>query len=189
MTIKNWKICLITLMLLCSACMPEKQASIPTETLSPTIKPTFTYIPATSTIESTGTSTPVVTPTLTPTSTEEALLDNKTPHTVLKFKFPFEPGFPGYSVQIKSAGLTANLMCSLDPGKTGGEILDLDEKTNASETLGSCDSSSMTLNILIPDQITVTVILGGFPVVNNVTQKPDAVSDQQIEYYFEYRLE
>jgi hypothetical protein len=39
---------------------------------------------------------------------------------------------------------------------------------------------------LIPDQITVTIILGGFPVVNEVTKKPDSVSEQLVEYSFEY---
>jgi hypothetical protein len=69
-----------------------------------------------------------------------------------------------------------------------GEILNLDDSDDTKKW-GECDTSSMTLNVLIPDQIIVTVILGGFPVVNEVTKAPDSVSEQLIEYSFEYSFE
>jgi hypothetical protein len=177
---KTQRLAILILVLMLSACSSTKQAPAPTETLPPTTEPTSTNLPATAV----PTSEPTTTPTFTPTT--EPLLNDGAPHTILKFKFPFEPGFPGYVVDIKSTVLTANLMCSLEQGKTTGEILDLNQSANDTNTLGICDTSSMTLNVLIPDQITVTVILGGFPVVNEITKKPDTVSEQQVEYYFEY---
>lgn len=171
---------ILGLVLIFSACSPSKQEVPPTETIPPTIEPTSTNLPSTST----PTVEPIVVPTFTPTN-ELSQTDN-TPQTVLKIKFPFEPAFPGYLVDIKSATLTANLMCGLEQGKTTGEILDLNQSSNDSSTLGTCDTSSMTLNVLIPDQITITIILGGFPVVNEVTKTPDSVSEQLIEYSFEY---
>lgn len=177
---KIQRFAILVLVLLFSACSPAKQEIPPTEITPPTIVPTFTNLPPTST----PTIEPTISPTFTPTN-EPSQTDNA-PHTVLKIKFPFEPAFPGYLVDIKSATLTANLMCGLEQGKTTGEILDLNQSSNDSSTLGTCDTSSMTLNVLIPDQITVTIILGGFPVVNEVTKTPDSVSEQLIEYFFEY---
>jgi hypothetical protein len=104
--------------------------------------------------------------------------------TVLRFEFPFEPAPPGYLVDVKSDVFTANLMCALE----NGEILNLGESSSDSQSLGICDTSSMTLYIMIPDQVTVTVILGGFPVVDEVTKAPDQASAQQVEYQFESSL-
>ncbi len=179
---KTQRFAFLLLVLILSACSPTKQETPLIETLPPTIEPTSTNSPPTAT----PTSEPTTAPTFTPTN--EPLQNDDTPHTILKFKFPFEPGFPGYIVDIKSTVLTANLICSLEQGKTTGEILDMNQNTNDTKTLGICDTSSMTLNVLIPDQITITVILGGFPVVNEVTKKPEAVTEQQAEYYFEYSL-
>lgn len=175
---KSQRFAILLLVLMLSACSSTKQLPTPTETLPPTIEPTSTNLPTTAT----PTSEP--TPTITLTPTNEPLLNDSTPHTILKFKFPFEPGFPGYIVEIKSTVLTANLICALEQGKTTGEILDMDQNTN--DTLGICDTSSMTLNVLIPDQITVTVILGGHPIIYEVTKTPEAVTELQAEYYFEY---
>jgi hypothetical protein len=52
----------ILLALIISACSSATQAPLPTETLQPTIEPTFTQLPPTSTPE------PKITPTFTPTS-------------------------------------------------------------------------------------------------------------------------
>jgi hypothetical protein len=177
---KIQRFAILVLVLIFSACSPAKQEVPPTETIPPTFPPTSTNLPSTST----PTIEPTISPTFTPTN-EPPQTDN-TPHTILKIKFPFEPAFPGYLVDIKSTEFTASLMCALEQDKTTGEILNLNQNSNDPSTLGMCDTSSMTLNVLIPDQITVTIILGGFPVVNEVTKKPDSVSEQLVEYSFEY---
>jgi hypothetical protein len=159
-----------------SACSAINQETLPTEISLPTIEPTSTNSPITPTLE------PTIAPSVTPTS--ESVQNGDVAHTVLKFEFPFEPAPPGYLVNIKSNVFTANLMCAVE----NGEILNLDENADASQKLGICDTSSMTLDVLISDEITVTVILGGFPVVNEVTKTPDAVTEQQAEYHFKSSL-
>jgi hypothetical protein len=164
---------IITLLaVILSACSAINQEPLPTETPLPTIEPTSTNSLITPTLE------PSVTPTSEPVQNEDVA------HTVLKFEFPFEPAPPGYLVDIKSKVLTANLMCAVE----NGEILNLDENADASQKLGTCNTSSMTLDVLISDEITVTVVLGGFPVVNEVTKTPDSVTSQQAEYHFESSL-
>lgn len=171
---------ILVLVLVFTACSSAKQEIPPTETVPPTIEPTSTNL--------SSTPTPTIEPTISSTfaPTNEPSQTGNNPHTVLKIKFPFEPAFPGYLVEIKSAAFTANLMCALEREKTTGKIIDFNQDSNDTSTLGICDTSSMTLNVLIPDQITVTIILGGFPVVNEVTKTPDSVSEQLIEYSFEY---
>jgi hypothetical protein len=120
-----------------------------------------------------------------PTSTNSDPMKNSEGHTVLRFEFPFEPSSPGYLVDVKSTALTANLMCVLQQGETTGEVLELSEDTSDPRVWGTCDTSSMTLDVLIADQITVTVILGGHPLVDEVTKTPDALTEQRAEYYFE----
>lgn len=101
--------------------------------------------------------------------------------TMIRIEFPFEPSFPGYIVDIKSDVFTANLMCDLE----NGVVLNLDESSDSAKKWGTCDTSSMTLNIGIPDQMTVTAILGGFPVVNEITKSPEKINGNQAEYFFE----
>ena len=175
---KIQRFAILVLVLMFSACSPAKQEVPPTETTLLTIEPTSTNLPSTST----PTIEPTISPTFTPTT--ESSQTNNNPQTVLKIKFPFEPAPPGYLVNIKSKVFTANLMCAVE----NGEILNLDDSDDTKKW-GECDTSSMTLNVLIPDQIIVTVILGGFPVVNEVTKTPDSVSEQLIEYSFEYSFE
>ncbi len=101
--------------------------------------------------------------------------------TLIKIEFPFEPSPPGYIVDIKSDVLTANLMCAVE----SGEILNLDESSDSSKKWGTCDTGSMTLDVGISSKMTVTVILGGFPVVNEVTKSPEQITGNQAEYLFE----
>ena len=152
MKTQHFSTALLTLML--CACSTINQVSPSMETTLPKVEPTSTDSP------------------LTPTMEPVFKQDNA--QTVLKFEFPFEPAPPGYLVDVKSNVFTANLMCVVE----NGEILNLDENSTDSQSLGFCDTSSMTLNILIPNQITVTVILGGFPLVNEVTKTPDLVTAQ-----------
>ncbi len=104
--------------------------------------------------------------------------------TLIKIEFPFEPSPPGYLVNIKSDVFTANLMCAVE----NGEILNLDETSDSTKKWGTCDTSSMTLDVGIPDKMTVTIILGGFPVVDEVTKSPDQINGNQAEYFFESSL-
>lgn len=115
-------------------------------------------------------------------------MENGDGHTILRFEFPFEPSFPGYLVEVKSKALTAILMCALQQGETTGEVMELNEDTSDPNVWGTCDTSSMTLNVLIADQITVTVILGGHALVDEVTKTPDTLTGQQAEYDFESTL-
>jgi len=161
MKTQHFSTALLTLTL--CACSAISQVSPSIETTLPTVEPTSTDRP--------------LTPTMEPVNQDGA-------QTVLKFEFPFEPAPPGYLVDVKSNVFTANLMCAVE----NGEILNLDDNSTNSQSLGFCDTSSMTLNILIPDQVTVTVILGGFPLVNEVTKTPDLVTAQQAEYQFESSL-
>ncbi len=85
--------------------------------------------------------------------------------TKINIEFPFEPGFPGYIVDISSKDYTASLMCSLSEKGGPGEVLDINAKTHE-KPLGICDTKSMTLDVGINSSITVTAILGGFPFVN-----------------------
>lgn len=104
--------------------------------------------------------------------------------TLIKIEFPFEPSPPGYLVNIKSDVFTANLMCAVE----NGEILNLDETSDSTQKWGTCDTSSMTLDVGIPDKMTVTIILGGFPIVDEVTKSPDQINGDQAEYFFESSL-
>ena len=104
--------------------------------------------------------------------------------TLIKITFPFEPSPPGYIVDIKSDVLTANLMCAVK----SGEILNLDESSDSTKKWGTCDTNSMTLDVGISGKMTVTIILGGFPVVNEVTKSPDQINGNQSEYFFESSL-
>jgi len=165
----------ILIVLILSACSSTTQAQLPAETLQPATEPTFTEFPATSEPKSTSI----------PSSTTESTISGGMTGTVLKITFPFEPAPPGYLVNIRSKVFTANLMCDVE----NGEILNLDENSDDTKRWGQCDTSSMTLNVLIPDQMTVTVILGGFPLVDEVTKSPDEITEQQAEYYFESSLQ
>lgn len=158
-TIRHFTITLLAVTLF--ACSAMEQVPSPTEASLAAAEPT-------STLEVTG----------------EPAQNGDTPHTILRFEFPFEPAPPGYLVNIKSTVFTANLMCAVE----NGEILSLDENSDPSQKWGTCDTNSMTLDELIADEMTVTVILGGFPVVNEVTKTPDSVTEQQAEYYFESNL-
>ena len=95
--------------------------------------------------------------------------------TKINIEFPFEPGFPGYLVDVSSKSYTANLMCALSKDGKPGEVQDIDDKTN--RKLGVCDTKSMTLDMDLGDKITVTVILGGFPFIMKVTQSPSRIVD------------
>ena len=178
--IKCFSIVLLAFVLF--ACSPPTQLPIitSTETLSPSLEPTSTKISATPTFELTSTPSS--------TSTSEPSENAAVAHTILRIEFPFEPAFPGYLVDVKSTAFTANLMCALEQGHTTGQVIEVTQNTNDIKYWGTCDTSSMTLDVLIPDQITVTVILGGFPMVNEVTKTPDSVTEQEAEYYFEYRF-
>ncbi|MEP6895839.1 MAG: hypothetical protein ABI986_09560 [Chloroflexota bacterium] len=129
--------------------------------------------------------TPIATYTPEPISTP-TLANTDVTGTVLNIKFPFEPGFPGYLIDIKSKALTVNLMCILDQGKTTGDAVDLNSSSAEMKKYGTCDTKSVTLETRIDDQVTVTIILGGFPVVNEVTKSPDRITDQLVEFDFEY---
>jgi len=95
--------------------------------------------------------------------------------TLIRIEFPFEPSFPGYIIDIKSDVFTANLICDLE----NGVVLNLDDSSDSAENWGTCDATSMTLDVGIPDQMTVTAILGGFPFINEVTKSPEKISGNQ----------
>jgi hypothetical protein len=168
---------IILLVVILTACSSATQSPLPRETLQPIIAAPFTKLPSTSTLE------PKTTPT--PSPTTDPTIGGSNTSTILKFTFPFEPAPPGYLVDVKSKVFTANLMCDVE----NGEILNLDENSDDTKRWGQCDTSSMTLNVLIPDQMTVTVILGGFPLVDEVTKSPNEITEQQAEYYFESSLQ
>src|SRR5687768_15793368 len=177
-------IALIMLVLTLSACSSAAQKPLSTESPQPTVKPTFTQLPITFTPE--PESTPSFTPTI-DTPATETLVTGSVNQTVLNFKFPFEPTI-GYIVDIKSKALTTNLMCALG-GESTGEVIEMSDNSTESKKWGNCDKSSMTLNISIPDQMTVTVILGGMPFINEETKSPSQITAEQIQYNFEVNLE
>jgi len=164
------------------SCAVENSETV-TETPLPTITNTL-HITETTTVtpKPSNTSPPTITLTL---------LVEKTPGTRLNFIFPFEPGFPGYIVQFKSNTLTVDLLCILnqDNNNGRGEAVESSSNSNEWNVLGTCDTSSMTLYEIINEKITVTVILGGFPVVYDVTKLPDRITDQTVEYDFEYSFD
>ncbi len=96
--------------------------------------------------------------------------------TKLNFQFPFEPSFAGYVVDISSKTYTANLICSFSQDGSSGQVLDLDAKSDA-KPVGVCDRKSMTLDVGIKEKITVTVILGGFPFISEVSRTPSRFVD------------
>ena len=163
------------------SCSDQKQ-STPPESFQPTriAVPTETAIDIPATQTATYTPEPTITPILTNTDVKG---------TVLNIKFPFEPSFPGYLVDIKSKLLTVDLMCILEQGKTTGDAIDLNSSSTETKKYGTCDTRSMTLEPRIDDSITVTVILGGFPVVNEITKSPDRITDQSVEFDFEYSFQ
>ena len=67
-----------------------------------------------------------------------------TTQTIIKIKFPFEPSFPGYIVEIKSKDLAADLICALEQDTTTGEVLSLNDEPEL-EGIGVCDVASMTI--------------------------------------------
>src|SRR5690242_15118337 len=123
------------------SCSDQKQ-SIPTTSFQPTniavSAETATDIPATQT----AIHTPEPAITATPANTAVT-------GTVLNIKFPFEPSFPGYLVDIKSKSLTVNLMCMLEQGKTTGDAIDLSSSAAETKKYGTCDTKSMTLETRI----------------------------------------
>jgi hypothetical protein len=178
MNIRHGIIALMTVFLF--ACSSAAQESPIVENKESTASPTITRSPVTATSqpENTATFTPTITPAATLPNTEGI---NK---TVLKFEFPFEPTI-GYTVDITSETFTANLLCALG-GESSGEVLDMNDN---SKKWGICDKSSMSLDIGISDQITVTVILGGIPFINEETKSPSQITEQHIEYTFEVNLQ
>jgi hypothetical protein len=101
---------------------------------------------------------------------------NPIQRTKFNFEFPFEPSSPGYIVDISSRPITANLMCALEPDKTIGYIINLDKQAT-DKSLGECDTKSMTLTVPIETDLTVTVILGGFPLIRESGKSPDRIAN------------
>lgn len=178
MNIRYTSITMIAIILF--ACSSATQEPILLESPQPAIKTTSTQLPITITPK------PEDTPTFLPatyTPTSNFIDTSKINKTVLNFEFPFEPTI-GYVVDLKSKELTTNLICALG-GEGNGDVLDMN---NNSKNWGTCDKDSMTLDIGIPDEITVTVILGGIPFINEETKLPSLISEEQIEFTFEVNL-
>ena len=172
---------IVVVAIILSACSSATQGPIVVESPQPTAKPTNTQLPMT------FTPTPEDTPTPAPatyTPTTNPIDTSKINKTVLNFKFPFEPTI-GYTVDVKSKALTTNLICTLG-GSSSGDVFDMN---NDSKKWGTCDKGSMTLDIGIPDEITVTVVLGGMPFMNEETKSPSLITEEQIEYTFEVNLQ
>lgn len=93
--------------------------------------------------------------------------------TVFRFTFPFEPS-QGYLIEINSEPFSAEVMCALEEGETTGRAVDLND---TDWVYGVCDTASLTLDGILESEVTVTVILGGFPVVNGVTRGPSSIVD------------
>lgn len=164
-------IVLLTLTLATMSCYAERSISTTQPT---TARSTGTVIAASRTIEPTITSTPII---------------EKEIGTRLNFTFPFEPSFPGYLVYIQSNTLSVELMCALDQDSNQGEAVELGTDADEWKVFGSCDTNSMTLDQSINEKITVTVILGGFPIINEATKLPDRITEQNVEFDFEYSFE
>ena len=184
--------------------MPPSPAPTFTLVLSPS--PTVAIVPPSATASAMPNATRVfatLSPTRISTRTKPPATVTKTlecfdqcgEETIIRIRFPFKPSFPGYLVEVRNAAYSADLICALERGGQGGQVLDL--KADAKENgLGVCDSESMTLYRALEGDLTLRVILGGFPFIDNVTKQPARIITlsndpkcqskcRQIEYEFE----
>lgn len=114
------------------------------------------------------------TPAPTTSGSGQSCPSNCSDQTIVRFQFPFEPSFPGYIIEIKSAKFTTDVICAIEQDKKTGEVIGL---TDSNVKYGVCNTSSITLYQAIDGDMTVTVILGGFPIVNEVTKGPSSSTD------------
>jgi hypothetical protein len=112
---------------------------------------------------------------------------------------PFEPNWPGYTFRVRSKNFSSSLACFYE-NRTDkkGHVASLDDSQKIPDNW-PCDGRSFTLNVAIDGELTLFFVLGGFPMIPDVTKKPVRVTEikssspncqsvcRRIEFEFDYK--
>jgi len=96
--------------------------------------------------------------------------------THINLQHPAGPFFGPYVVDISSKSYTARLTCSFGPDGQNGLVLDANAKGSV-QPVGVCDSQSMTIDVGLKEEITLTLTQSGYAFIDRVSKHPTRFVD------------